>query len=641
MPRGSKSTSKSAKNTKETEVEETETVETNTTVEEHNDVTPEEKPEAKEEPKVEKTTEQPKEEEYKEEEKEEEKKPTVKRTTSDVEVVDLKQRKLYVPQTNAVDYYALLTSDYLNDIQKETGARLTLLGSKDPKDDEEPLFVLIIATSDEQMQSANSTLQSLYEDTELAKRTLAHYKPVVAAVTPVVASTPAIGPSIVPSIHPLQPITPLSSLGTKFSDSVGPHVTRPVDIYDDISLVTVTMDVPRDLVGLIIGKRGETLRALQMQHGISMALQRDDEIAPGAPSRIMTLRGTRDKVESAKAAIELLMQTKNTLNIGIAQPPAMAYTTPVAPMGYGAYATTTTPAAPTAQNGYDSFAIPNDKVGLVIGRQGATVKGIMNKSRVTVTIPQVPDNEDPSKRTITITGTASGVAEARRDILAIVAGQMNVVTPALPQCKIVVPDEKVGLIIGKNGQTFRELQNRTNCRMNIPKFADEHTDPPVRTITLLGTPEQQQHMKNEINNLIGEPIHDPSQPAMATDPNAVSQIWQQYYEYYGADRMNQYIQEYYKSMGAAQPGMPPAPTPAPTPAPAAPVSSMYSAYPNAYTATSNTMPAYPSAYTATPATPAAPVAPRQDTYSNMYSNYTYGANPTNTGMPQGGYGQYH
>lgn len=47
---------------------------------------------------------------------------------------------------------------------------------------------------------------------------------------------------------------------------------------------------------------------------------------------------------------------------------------------------------------------------------------------------------------------------------------------------VLVPDDKVGLIIGKGGLTVKDIQNRLNVKIVIPQQSDAGTNPPVRTI---------------------------------------------------------------------------------------------------------------------------------------------------------------
>lgn len=49
-------------------------------------------------------------------------------------------------------------------------------------------------------------------------------------------------------------------------------------------------------------------------------------------------------------------------------------------------------------------AVPNEKVGLIIGKQGATVKMIQEKTMTFVHIPANPDEDDRNVRTLSIGG---------------------------------------------------------------------------------------------------------------------------------------------------------------------------------------------------------------------------------------------
>ena len=46
---------------------------------------------------------------------------------------------------------------------------------------------------------------------------------------------------------------------------------------------------------------------------------------------------------------------------------------------------------------------------------------------------------------------------------------------------IAVPDDKVGLIIGKGGVTIKDIQSRCRVKIQIPPSADPGVMPPVRT----------------------------------------------------------------------------------------------------------------------------------------------------------------
>ena len=67
---------------------------------------------------------------------------------------------------------------------------------------------------------------------------------------------------------------------------------------------------------------------------------------------------------------------------------------------------------------------------------------------------------------------------------------------------IAVPDDKVGLIIGKGGMTIKDIQTRTRVRIQIPQAADPGTNPPIRTLTIIGPPESQHLARYEIELVV-------------------------------------------------------------------------------------------------------------------------------------------
>lgn len=46
-----------------------------------------------------------------------------------------------------------------------------------------------------------------------------------------------------------------------------------------------------------------------------------------------------------------------------------------------------------------------------------------------------------------------------------------------------VPDDKVGIVIGRSGCTIKDIQSRHNVRIQIPPTADPGSNPPIRTVS--------------------------------------------------------------------------------------------------------------------------------------------------------------
>ena len=71
------------------------------------------------------------------------------------------------------------------------------------------------------------------------------------------------------------------------------------------------MEVPVDAVGLVIGKGGETIKALQTNHGVRINIQRNEEAAPTSSVRVITLVGNDAGRAGARAEIEGLVSSRD------------------------------------------------------------------------------------------------------------------------------------------------------------------------------------------------------------------------------------------------------------------------------------------------------------------------------------------
>jgi hypothetical protein len=183
-------------------------------------------------------------------------------------------------------------------------------------------------------------------------------------------------------------------------------------------------------------------------------------------------------------------------------------------------------AAPTGHPGGPEcveLPVPNNHVGLIIGRGGTTIKMIQDRTCTHVQIPKIPDEGDPSKRTIVISGQSrAAVEDAKREILNVLGDNAVGASPAAPSSgstsgtyggalgggmsgsgvTVVIPNDRAGLIIGSRGATIHEIQQRTMTHVQIPQFPDPGSNPPVRTVTITGNPEGCEQARTDIYNLV-------------------------------------------------------------------------------------------------------------------------------------------
>lgn len=276
----------------------------------------------------------------------------------------------------------------------------------------------------------------------------------------------------------------------------GPGGGMPAEVKD----ASTEMQVPRDLVGYIIGRGGETIRDLQVKSGAHIQIVREDEGAPATPHRFVSISGTEEALQKAQTMIQNLIDER--MNGG----------------GRGGFRERDDNDRMARYGGVNpdgsesmELHIPNERVGLIIGRGGATIKTIQQRTGSSVTIPQTPDPSNPSMRLITIRGTMDAKEAAKQEIMAILnddhhggrgggggfgGGHGGSVI------YMQVPNDRVGVVIGKRGETIKGIQDRNAVRIQIPQVPDPGSNPPLRTISIQGPAEMLQRAKDEIDMVI-------------------------------------------------------------------------------------------------------------------------------------------
>lgn len=171
--------------------------------------------------------------------------------------------------------------------------------------------------------------------------------------------------------------------------------------------------------------------------------------------------------------------------------------------------------------------IESSLVGLIIGRQGENLRRVEADSHCRVQFVPAANPSDPF-RLCKITGPPSSRAEAKAAINRIIedsgmsaiarggaertrggrgdgrGGGDSGQTPALKDgedlVQIMVPDRTVGLIIGRGGETIRDLQERSGCHVNI--VGENKSVNGLRPVNLIGTPAAAKMAKDLIMEIV-------------------------------------------------------------------------------------------------------------------------------------------
>ncbi|MFQ6652437.1 hypothetical protein Gotur_024305 [Gossypium turneri] len=183
-------------------------------------------------------------------------------------------------------------------------------------------------------------------------------------------------------------------------DNKQPSDDLPQQEVDDGTTITRKMEVPNAKVGVLIGKAGDTIRYLQYNSGAKIQIMRDADADRDAPTRPVEIIGTLNSIIKAEKLI----------NAVIAEADAGGSPSLVA------RGLATTQAAGAADQ--IEIQVPNEKVGLIIGRGGETIKGLQTRSGARIQlIPQhLPEGDGSKERTVRVTGDKKQIEIAREMI---------------------------------------------------------------------------------------------------------------------------------------------------------------------------------------------------------------------------------
>ena len=178
----------------------------------------------------------------------------------------------------------------------------------------------------------------------------------------------------------------------------------------------------------------------------------------------------------------------------------------------------------------ETIPIESNLVGLIIGRQGENLRRVEADTSTRVQFVTGPEESGPMRQ-CKITGSRAAREHCKVEISRIieengngpsisgrappppdrnmnVGGSTSKVTgaqqPALrpgeDTSQIMVPNRTVGLIIGRGGETIRDLQERSACHVNI--VGEDKSINGLRPVNLIGTPQAAAVAKDLIMEIV-------------------------------------------------------------------------------------------------------------------------------------------
>ena len=120
--------------------------------------------------------------------------------------------------------------------------------------------------------------------------------------------------------------------------------------------------------------------------------------------------------------------------------------------------------------------VPNDMVGKIIGKGGATIRQLQDLSGAHVDVAKQPLVGEATRR-VTLTGSPEQVEKCNNLIqmklsgeqLPGVQGQAAVMGES--EMRVYIPNDMVGKVIGKGGETIRSLQDQSGAHMDVAKVS--------------------------------------------------------------------------------------------------------------------------------------------------------------------------
>uniref|UniRef100_A0A8C1B402 K Homology domain-containing protein n=3 Tax=Cyprinus carpio TaxID=7962 RepID=A0A8C1B402_CYPCA len=250
-------------------------------------------------------------------------------------------------------------------------------------------------------------------------------------------------------------------------------------VHGTRAIITEDFKVPDKMVGFIIGRGGEQITRIQLESNCKIQIASD---SGGMMDRPCTLTGTPESIEQAK---RLLGQIVDRCRNG--------------------------PGFHTQMDGNSAIQeilIPASKVGLVIGKGGDTIKQLQERTGVKMIMIQDDPMPTGSDKPLRITGDPYKVQQARELVAEIIrekdqgdfrSGRSDFGSRLGSSIDVAVPRFAVGIVIGRNGEMIKKIQNDAGVRI---QFKPDDGISPDRIAQVMGQPDRCQHAVHLINDLV-------------------------------------------------------------------------------------------------------------------------------------------
>jgi len=231
------------------------------------------------------------------------------------------------------------------------------------------------------------------------------------------------------------------------------------------------LEVPSDIVGLIIGKGGAKIRELQELS--QCRIQIDNESDPVTPHlRNVTIRGDPSNVPTAKKLVMETIQAHDAANPRIRTN------------------------GPTVEHVVN---VPVGNVGMIIGKGGETIRALKERTQCNIHVERDKDCANPQSptRRVFLNGSQQAIHHAEQEIFRMLREHeaqimqrtmyqnaqqftrnqiypnlggftQGLAQPADLAMTLKVPEDKIPKLIEANGQHIKRIERQTQCKVLVP-----------------------------------------------------------------------------------------------------------------------------------------------------------------------------
>jgi transcription antitermination factor NusA-like protein len=328
--------------------------------------------------------------------------------------------------------------------------------------------------------------------------------------------------------------TGFSNFGTQYfsyTQGCNPNI---INTLNDNTKIKRKIYMPKNnkfnYTGLIIGPKGANQKRLEEETGCKILVRGRGSQKEGQPTQpddnedlhvlvagdnelgvvracegieriIFADEDSRNNIRQAQ--LKIVAQIKNTDPLGAetTEDGDMSLTTPYGPPSHDAFV----------------IAVPKDCVGLVIGRFGETIRRLQVESGATKVQVAADNKAGAEFRNVFVEGTDEAcervktmlneIVEQQQRIKAAMAGnnidQQQGVVNSEQKIIVKVPHSMIGLVIGKNGETLREIYDKTGATVFMP-MNEDHPDSTEKTLICSGTYVQTEAAREEIELIVSQ-----------------------------------------------------------------------------------------------------------------------------------------